>query len=404
MLARQALRTLPLDAIPVPPLPYAALIDDGLAGHTELFPGVPVTRTGRLRIEGPKECEPQAQALRDCFADTGYPATSVTLTRLDDVFVGMPSAVCVTTDGILIDETARVARRIDPSLADVPFISLSNNAFTPGDHIAIKDPVLHCFHRASPAYGHFVFDVLPVIALCREAIRAGQLKVLMPSFPDWGYATLQTLGISRRRIMTIPSGAARCNDVLIPNTLTTLNTFLPNPGLCKLPAKALGVDIATGWKSAHEGSRIYLSRENQNNYFARSVDNEVELRAALRALGFIILEPANMRFRDQVQAINNASIIVGAHGSGFGNLIFARAGTAVIDLMPQDWVGFFGAVSGPERWVLNVTTAFDLDYTVLLCRSHVFQQLPESDTSGLQKQGIAATVDIDLLRKTIFRA
>ncbi len=93
MLARQALRTLPLDAIPVPPLLYAALIDDGLAGHTELFPGVPVTRTGRLRIEGPKECEPQAQALRDCFADTGYPATSVTLTRLDDVFVGMPSAV-----------------------------------------------------------------------------------------------------------------------------------------------------------------------------------------------------------------------------------------------------------------------------------------------------------------------
>ncbi len=94
-----------------------------------------------------------------------------------------------------------VARRIDPSLADAPFISLSNKAFTPDDHIEIKEPVLHCCHRASSAYGHFVFDVLPVIALCREAIRAGRLKVLMPSFPDWGYAALRALGISRRRIV-----------------------------------------------------------------------------------------------------------------------------------------------------------------------------------------------------------
>ena len=118
-------------------------------------------------------------------------------------------------------------------------------------------------------------------------------------------------------------------------------------------------------------------------------------------MGFAILEPANMSFRDQVAAINNASVIVGAHGSGFGNLIFARAGTAVIDLMPQDWVGFFGAIGGPERWVFNVTTAFDLDLSVILCRSRVFQHLPATDTSGLQKRGIAATVDLDLLRRVI---
>ena len=184
----------------------------------------------------------------------------------------------------------------------------------------------------------------------------------------------------------------------------TLNTFLPNPGLCRLPAKVLGVDIATKWPNRSAGSRIYLSRENQNNYFSRSIENEDHLRAALRALGFTILEPANIPFRDQVQAINNASMIVGAHGSGFGNLIFARAGTTVIDLMRQDWVGFFGAIGGPERWLFNVTTAFELDYTVLLCNSRISQHLPESDTSGLQKRGIAATVDIDLLRQVISSA
>jgi hypothetical protein len=189
--------------------------------------------------------------------------------------------------------------------------------------------------------------------------------------------------------------------LVISNTLTTLSTFLPNPALCKAPARALGIDIAARWPHPHAGSRIYLSRENQSNYFARGVENEAEVRTTLRDLGFTILEPANMLFRDQVDAINGASTIVGPHGSGFGNLIFARPGTLVIDLMPRDWVGFFGVVGGPERWVLNVTTAFDLDYTVLLCLSRVFQHLPETDMSGLQKRGIAATVDLDLLRNLV---
>lgn len=361
------------------------------------------------QIEAPRACEQQLNALRDCFTadwgagiDPGYAANAMTLTRLNDVFIGMPSGICVTADGILVDETAQVARGIDPSLANVPFISLSDNSFTPGDYVAASEPVLHCFHWASAAYGHFLFDALPMIALCQEAILAGRLKVLMPyRFTDWAYSTLRALGIHRRHIVSTPHGAIRCKDVLVSDTLTTLNTFLPNPELSKSPAKTLGVDIATRWTSRDAGARIYLSRENQNNYFARSVENEEELRTELSALGFAILEPANMRFGDQVHAINNASMIVGAHGSGFGNLIFARAGTAVIDLMPGDWVSFFGAIGGPERWVFNVTTAFDLDYTVLLCRSRIFQQLPESDMSGWPKRGIAATVDLDLLRRVI---
>jgi capsular polysaccharide biosynthesis protein len=325
----------------------------------------------------------------------------VTLTRLKDVFLSLPRGVCVTADGVLIDETTYVARHIDPSLTDVPFISLSDNTFIPHRCVEVMEPVLHCFHGASGAYGHFLFDTLPIIALCREAIFAGRLKVLMPGFPSWGLSVLEAFGICRDHVVFGQGGAMRCDSVLVSDTLTTLSTFLPNPALCRIPANALGVDVFTRWTSRDSGGRIYLSRENQNNYFARHVENEQEVRLALRAMGFSILEPANMPFHEQVKAVNNASIIVGAHGSGFGNLIFARPGTVVIDLMPQDWIGFFGTIGGPERWVLNATTALDLDYTVILCRSRVFQHLPDSDTSGLQKRGIVATVDLDLLIRSI---
>jgi hypothetical protein len=97
-----------------------------------------------------------------------------------------------------------------------------------------------------------------MVVLCRDAIRAGHLKVLVPffPFPTWGYSTLQTFGISPHHIVSVPAELLRCNCVLVADTLTTLNTYLPNPELCRLAATALGIDIATRWTSRNAGSRI----------------------------------------------------------------------------------------------------------------------------------------------------
>lgn len=389
MSSPRALRTLSVKEIRGPCVTYDRLIESRDAGYAELFPTGRMERTGNLRLEGPTECAPQLDALRDCFTDTGYSATSVTLTRLKDVMIDLPSGVCVTADGVLVDETAQVARGLEPSLASVAFISLSDNTFAPDGWLEVAEPLLHCFHPAAKVYGHFLFDVLPIVLLFGEAIRAGRMKMLMPRFPNWGLSTLRAFGIERRHILYAPREAIRCGDLLVPDTLLTLNTFMPNPGLCGLPAKAMGVGIATPWKSRDASARIYLSREGQPNQSDRDIENEEDVRAVLRTLGFTVLEPANMTFKDQVNAINGASVIVGVHGSGFANLMFARPGTLVIDLMPQDWIGFWGAVGSPERWLLNVTTAFSLDYTILLCRSQLIGR------------GMMATVDLGLLRQVI---
>jgi capsular polysaccharide biosynthesis protein len=180
--------------------------------------------------------------------------------------------------------------------------------------------------------------------------------------------------------------AVLCRDVNIVSTMMTYNTFFPNPALTQGLEKALGLSQDTSWKSPMKG--VYLSRANQNNYFKRIVENETEVRALLETMNFRVIEPSNLSFREQLAAIKSASLIVGPHGSGFGNLMFARRGTSVIDLMPDDWIGFFDKSGTAERWLMNVTTAFALDYTVLLCRSQIFQALPETDTCGLQKRGL----------------
>jgi hypothetical protein len=129
--------------------------------------------------------------------------------------------------------------------------------------------------------------------------------------------------------------------------------------------------------------------------------NEGELQAFLAARGFEILEPGNMPFAEQVRAFAEAEVIVGAHGSGFGNLIFARPGTVVIDLMPSDWPGYWNIDPPAERWLLNLTSAMDLAYELVLCRSRLVRMLDDGDTSGRQKFGMETDVDLPLLAQVI---
>jgi capsular polysaccharide biosynthesis protein len=370
------------------------------SGYAELLPGGPVERRSSLDIVSHDQGSAYA-ALTAKFADRSYASTPISAVRLKDAYVDGLRGVCVTSDGIMIEEASAVARGIDPNLPHVVFVSMAHQAFIPGKYPVVEDPVLHCFHPASAAFGHFLFDVLPVLAFFRQKILDGRLKVLIPSFPQWGFNILKEMGISREHLIQLSMSPIICRNATIVSTMTTYNTFFPNPVLTQSPAKALGLDVSNRWENHTKGSRIYLSRANQNNYFNRSVENEDEVRATLAAMGFQIIEPSNLSFRDQISAIESASVIVGPHGSGFGNLMFARRNTAVIDLMPDDWVEFFDKNGTPERWLLNITNVFGLDYTVMLCRSSVFQALPEDDTSGLQKRGIKASVDTQALRRTI---
>jgi len=107
------------------------LLATGQPGRTEKFPSVPVKRRGRLQIEASTACRQELNALQECFSEADYSSTSVTLTRLRMCSSACPAASVSRRTAYLIGETTHVARQIDPSLADVPFVSLTDNAFTP---------------------------------------------------------------------------------------------------------------------------------------------------------------------------------------------------------------------------------------------------------------------------------
>jgi hypothetical protein len=66
--------------------------------------------------------------------------------------------------------------------------------------------------------------------------------------------------------------------------------------------------------------RIYLSRSHARH---RRILNEDQLIALLGDYGFTSFAPERLTFREQVELFHRAEVIVSAHGSAWGNLLFA---------------------------------------------------------------------------------
>ena len=69
----------------------------------------------------------------------------------------------------------------------------------------------------------------------------------------------------------------------------------------------------------------------------RRISNHCELAQALARLGFIDVELEKMPMEDQIRLFYNAEMVVGPHGAGLANLLFAKS-TRVLELFGTHYV------------------------------------------------------------------
>lgn len=79
--------------------------------------------------------------------------------------------------------------------------------------------------------------------------------------------------------------------------------------------------------------KLYVSRQHATG---RRVCNEAELLPLLHAEGFEILHLEHLSFTEQIRAFSEAAVIMGPHGAGLTNLLFATKQARVIELLPDD--------------------------------------------------------------------
>ena len=79
--------------------------------------------------------------------------------------------------------------------------------------------------------------------------------------------------------------------------------------------------------------KLYISRARSR----RALPNEGEIEDILATRGFRIAYFEELTFPEQLMAIRAADIVISPHGAGLSNLIVAKPGTKVVEIMTQAW-------------------------------------------------------------------
>ncbi len=178
---------------------------------------------------------------------------------------------------------------------------------------------------------HWLLQVLPRLKILTESgVIYDKIYVDNVKFP-WQFSSLelalQLLHIPKEKLF-LPQGdsVTQAKKLIVPSVghIPSKGKSFP-PWLkrflhkCFLPSKPLGGKFR----------KIYISRSKAS---VRRIINEKKVTEFLTNEGFQTLYLEELSPLEQAAIFHRAKIIVGAHGSGFANLIFSKANTAVVEI------------------------------------------------------------------------
>lgn len=188
-------------------------------------------------------------------------------------------------------------------------------------------------------YYHFIERLLPLLGYLRREHKAGSpLTVLVPANgPPFQQEISAAVAAAFPGVTFVPLGAgekAVVSDYLWLYQASQMAEWLPvtresAAAFTQLLCRHYGLDAPQG------GGHLFFSRGKAK---LRRLTNEADLEKVASARGFTRFEAQSSNHREQVRQFANADVIVAVHGAGLTNLLFARPGTAVLEIFPNNFV------------------------------------------------------------------
>lgn len=261
----------------------------------------------------------------------------------------IPQATIADPDGLTLTANREILvqslTQKTPLEAKLMFARVRNRSeqtFSSGRHISLL-----C--RGAQNYFHWIMDGLLRLSL----LDAGDtsFKVIIPALaPKFLRETLKLLGIAEDRLVVMGNEKLAVDELLLvyPEEMPAKPKLAHVLEHRRRLFAAAGVDPA----SIVPHRRLYISRAHST----RPIVNEDELLPILRQYGFEIVTCEQLTVAEQIALFAEATCILGAHGAGLTNLLFAQPGTKVIEIYNRMmWVDCYHRVSGllgHEHWYL----------------------------------------------------
>lgn len=199
--------------------------------------------------------------------------------------------------------------------------------------------------RYSHNYFHWLIEILPRASTMRRAGVTADYY-LVDCFSEFQQSALAALGIERHQLIQPHFKLhIEADELIVPS--------LPSPQCLR----DFGPTMLAGFGSCVPVAprrRVYISRRKTGT---RTLANEPELERLLHARGFETHFMEEYSLAKQARLIHEAELVVGIHGAGLANLLFARPGTRVIEIVPASR---FNYACYPKR-----TRFFDLQHQLV---------------------------------------
>lgn len=194
-----------------------------------------------------------------------------------------------------------------------------------GDVFSLLGVFSECFY-------HWFHDTLPRLQNSMEYLPLG-IKYLIHSNPrKYQIDSLEAFGISKKQLIYQPD----IGDTIIENLW-----FATPAGNCivgdfislnKVSSKLKNHLVDTRNSKKIYSKRIYISRSKSS----RSILNEEEIKPLLRKHGFEFLLLEDLLLKQQAEIFSQAEVIIGAHGAGLTNIIYAKPNAFVGEIAALD--------------------------------------------------------------------
>ena len=187
-------------------------------------------------------------------------------------------------------------------------------------------------NAAAGNYYHWISQCLVAIQTGIEASRKRQavrIAVLVPTLNQWQKDSLDALLGDSRGLRVIQLKLSEFVHVHHALYVSTLGEDAPFFNHAERAITATVIKKALRLTPRLPSHGIYISRRDTGK---RRIVNELDLIAALAQFGIHEVVMSQLPFTDQIGVIHGAGLVVGAHGAGLTNIMFAQPGAMLYEI------------------------------------------------------------------------
>ncbi|MCX2716539.1 glycosyltransferase family 61 protein [Helicobacter sp. MIT 21-1697] len=196
--------------------------------------------------------------------------------------------------------------------------------------------------QVSNNYGHFITETIAGLYQLKLANIEPDYYIL-PLDTPFQTQMYEILGINKERIIpSYPSRLIHAKKLIVPTPIADYEIVEYRPGYTHFRSFVLPYFVYTMYDklcphllnttSTKPKRKLFLTRPINSN---RNILNLQEIESILTEYGFEIILPDNLSVSEQIATISSATHIIGMHGAGLDNLIFAEKDTKMLEIFSQ---------------------------------------------------------------------